>query len=119
MQFVYNGKYLEYFEVGRTELLRENGLPYSVLESQGFSLPVIEAKVKYKNAARYDDLLEIESTVSELFSPRVHVDYIIRNQNTGNIVAEGYTSHIFMKNDTFKAVRPPKVYLDTLKPYFE
>jgi acyl-CoA thioester hydrolase len=119
MQFVYNGKYLEYFEVGRTELLREKGLPYSVLEGQGYSLPVVEAKIKYKNAARYDDLLDIESTVSELFSPRVHVDYVIRNQNTGNIVAEGYTSHIFMKNDTFKAVRPPKVYLDTLKPYFE
>jgi acyl-CoA thioester hydrolase len=119
MQFVYNGKYLEYFEVGRTELLREKGLPYSVLEGQGYSLPVIEAKIKYINAARYDDLLDIESTVSELFSPRVHVDYVIRNKNTGNIVAEGYTSHIFMKNDTFKAVRPPKVYLDTLKPYFE
>ncbi|MDP3683523.1 MAG: hotdog domain-containing protein [Ignavibacteria bacterium] len=41
MQFVYNGKYLEYFEVGRTELLRSLGLPYSVVENNGYLLPVL------------------------------------------------------------------------------
>ena len=43
MKFVYNGKYLEYFEVGRTEILRQVGLPYSKLESAGYQLPLIEA----------------------------------------------------------------------------
>jgi acyl-CoA thioester hydrolase len=46
MQFVYNGKYLEYFEVGRTELLRASGLAYSDLKNR-LSLPLIEAGVKY------------------------------------------------------------------------
>ena len=43
MQFVYNGKYLEYFEVGRTELLRAAGLAYSEVEKNGYQLPLIEA----------------------------------------------------------------------------
>ena len=43
MQFVYNGKYLEYFEVGRTELLRHVGLPYSEIETAGYQLPLREA----------------------------------------------------------------------------
>ena len=119
MQFVYNGKYLEYFEVGRTELLRELGLPYSQLEKMGYSLPVIEAKVKYMNAARYDELLEIEASVKELYTPKVHVEYVINEKESGKVIAEGYTTHIFMKIDTQKAVRPPKIYMDTLAPFFK
>ncbi|MBK7981513.1 MAG: acyl-CoA thioesterase [Ignavibacteriae bacterium] len=57
MQFVYNGKYLEYFEVGRTELLRSCGLAYSELEKIGYQLPLIEAGLKYKMPAYYDDVL--------------------------------------------------------------
>jgi len=47
MQFVYNGKYLEYFEVGRTELFRSVGFPYKNIESEGYQLPLIEAGLKY------------------------------------------------------------------------
>ena len=47
MQFVYNGKYLEFFEVGRTELLRSTGLSYKVVEKEGYQLPLVEAHLKY------------------------------------------------------------------------
>ncbi len=119
MQFVYNGKYLEYFEVGRTELLRDTGVPYSEIEKQGYQLPLIEAGIKYKNPAKYDDLLEVEASLKELYSPKVHIEYVVRRSGTGEIIAEGFTTHIFMKVDTKKAVRPPKVYIDALKQYFE
>ncbi|PIS44167.1 MAG: acyl-CoA thioesterase, partial [Ignavibacteria bacterium CG08_land_8_20_14_0_20_37_9] len=76
MQFVYNGKYLEYFEVGRTELLRSLGLPYSEVEEQGYQLPVVEASVKYKSPAHYDDLLEIETMVKELPDPKFRIHYV-------------------------------------------
>lgn len=118
MQFVYNGKYLEYFEVGRTELLRSTGLSYAELEKNGYQLPLIEANVKYKNPAYYDDILEIEAMVKELHSPKVHIEYVIRRKETKEIVAEGFTTHIFIKSDTKKAVRPPKIYVDALKKYF-
>jgi len=119
MQFVYNGKYLEYFEVGRTELLRSTGLAYSDLESEGYQLPLIETKLIYKAPATYDDVLEIEATVRELFSAKVHIEYKIRKQGSDEVITEGYTSHMFIKADTKKPTRPPKIYIESLKKYFD
>lgn len=118
MQFVYNGKYLEYFEVGRTELLRSAGLSYSEVERNGYQLPLIEAGLKYFNPAVYDDLLQIEATVKELHSPKVHIEYAVKRKGTEELVAEGFTTHVFIRTDTKKAVRPPKIYVDALSPYF-
>jgi len=119
MQFVYNGKYLEYFEVGRTELLRSVGLPYSEIEKTGYQLPLIEAGVKYKNAARYDDLLEIEAALHVLYSPKVRIEYVIRRVETQELIAEGFTEHIFININTKKATRPPQIYIDALAPFFK
>lgn len=119
MQFVYNGKYLEYFEVGRTELLRSTGLSYSEVEKNGYQLPLIEAKVQYISPARYDDILQITASLNELNSPRVHIEYEIKRKEDGTLIAKGYTTHVFIKTDTKKAVRPPKIYVDALKKYFE
>lgn len=119
MQFVYNGKYLEYFEVGRTELLRNCGLPYSEIEKIGYQLPLIEAGVKYFKPAVYDDLLEIEAVVNDIFSAKLTIEYTIRRAGTGEIITRGFTTHMFIKVDTKKAVRPPQFYVDKLKPYFE
>ena len=57
MRFAYNGKYFEYFEVGRTEMMREVGLPYEVIEKSGFFMPVIETKIHFFAPAFYDELL--------------------------------------------------------------
>lgn len=119
MQFVYNGKYLEYFEVGRTEMLRTIGLPYSQMEKMGYQLPLMEAGVKYKTAARYDDLLNIESTIKENHSAKIHIDYEIRRDSDNELIATGFTLHLFMNGETQKATRPPKFYLDKVKKFFE
>ncbi|HPN38309.1 MAG TPA: thioesterase family protein [Melioribacteraceae bacterium] len=119
MQFVYNGKYLEYFEVGRTELLRSIGLPYKMIEESGYQLPLLEAKVKYLNAAVYDDLLEIEATNKVLFSAKVVIEYNIRRFETGELLCTGYTEHIFINKETKKATRPPQIYIEKLAPFFK
>lgn len=119
MQFVYNGKYLEYFEVGRTELLRSLGLPYCQVEKEGYQLPLLEAGIKFLKPAQYDDVLIVKATVKELYSPRVHIEYEITRKGFEEIIAEGFTTHIFMKAETKKAVRPPKLYTDILAPYFQ
>lgn len=118
MQFVYNGKYLEYFEVGRTEMMRENGLPYSKMEKEGYQLPLLEAHVKYISHALYDDILEIEAFVPEYPVFRIHIDYKIRRENTNELIAEGYTEHVFIKKDSKKPVRPPKFFSETLIPFY-
>lgn len=118
MQFVYNGKYLEYFEVGRTELLRNAGLAYSEVEKAGYQLPLIETGIQYKKPAVYDDILEIEAIVSELFTAKVHIDYVVRRKNSGEVIATGFTDHLFIREDTKKPTRPPQIYIDALKKYF-
>ena len=119
MQFAYNGKYLEYFEVGRTELLRYYGLPYNHLEKKGYLLPVLEAHVKYLKPAYYDDILIINSIVSEIPSLKIHIDYKIINKDTEEVIAEGFTIHVFMKKETKNIIRPPEFFINALKPYFE
>lgn len=118
MEFVYNGKYLEYFEVGRTEFLRHIGLPYSEIEKGGHQLPLIEANLKYKKPAVYDDLLDIEASVSSPYSAKVHIQYRITRHETGELICEGYTSHIFIHVNNKKPTRPPKIYVEKLGVYF-
>jgi acyl-CoA thioester hydrolase len=119
MQFVYNGKYLEYFEVGRTELLRKVGLPYAEVEKAGYQLPLIEAGIKFFIPAVYDDILEVEAKVSKVHSPKVHIDYRVTRSEGEELIAEGFTTHAFIKVDSKKAARPPKIYIDALTPYFK
>lgn len=118
MHFVYNGKYLEYFEVGRTELLRASGLPYSLIEKKGFQLPLLEANVKYISPAYYDDILTVKAFVKEIPLLKIHIDYQITRNGSDVIAAEGFTKHIFINKETKKAVRIPKFFTETVKKYY-
>ena len=118
MQFVYNGKYLEYFEVGRTELLRHVGLPYSEIETAGYQLPLREAGLKFMQPAVYDDLLNVEAIFEKLYSAQVLINYRITRNGTDDLIAEGFTSHMFIHQDSKKPTKPPKIYLEKLAKYF-
>jgi len=118
MQFVYNGKYLEYFEVGRTELLRHVGLPYSEIETAGYQLPLREAGLKFMQPAVYDDLLNVEAILEKLYSAQVLINYRITRSGTDDLIAEGFTSHMFIHQDSKKPTKPPKIYLEKLAKYF-
>ena len=96
MGVVYYANYLVWFEVGRTEWLRESGWTYRAMEQEGVSLPVIEAHCEYRRAARYDDELEIR-TIGELMTPvRVRFDYEIWRGAEEGPIAGGYTVHAAM-----------------------
>ena len=118
MQFVYNGKYLEYFEVGRTELLRESGLAYSQLENAGYQLPLIEAGLKYKNPAHYDDVLLVGTSIKELYSAKVHIEYEIIREGDDKLIATGFTTHMFIRTENKKPAKPPQIYIEALSKYF-
>jgi len=118
MHFVYNGKYLEYFEVGRTELLREIGLPYEAIEKEGFLLPVLEAYVKYKLPAYYDDVLVVKSFLKKNPDLKVHIDYEILRKNSTDLIAEGFTIHAFIDKRNKKVTRPPDFFVKAIKKFF-
>jgi acyl-CoA thioester hydrolase len=119
MGFVYNGKYFEYFEVGRTEMMRSVGLPYNSIEAGGIQMPVRETGIKYKNAALYDEELEIETRVPRLPDPKVHIEHTIRSVQRGLIIAEGFVDLMFIKADTKRACRPPEFFINAIRHFYE
>ena len=90
---VYNANYLKLFEIGRTELMRQLGVPYSRIEEQGLVIPVTECYLRFKAPARYDDLLDIETVLAGLRPYSCQFHYRIRHQESGKILAEGFTRH--------------------------
>jgi acyl-CoA thioester hydrolase len=99
MGWVYYANYLVYFEVGRTELIRHVWRAYSDIEAEGLRLPVVETGCRYISGARYDDQLDIESSVSCPSSYRIRFDYRIRNGETNVLLAEGFTVHCFLTSE--------------------
>jgi acyl-CoA thioester hydrolase len=63
---VYNANYLRYFELGRTEFMRDRICSYREIEEMGIVLPVIECHLRFKAPARYDDFITIETTLTDL-----------------------------------------------------
>ena len=79
MKVVYYGNYLTYFEVGRVEFLRQQGLAISDVD-QRIHLPVVEALVRFRKPARLDDLLEVRCWLSECKRASFRFGYEIRNE---------------------------------------
>jgi acyl-CoA thioester hydrolase len=83
MQVVYHANYLVWCEIGRTELIRALGTPYADLERQNVTLAVVEAQLRFHAAARYDNLIRVTTTISEVKSRTITFDYVITNAETG------------------------------------
>jgi len=105
---------LDWFECGRTELLRALGTPYAEMEARGVMLPVVEAHVRYLGRARYDDLLKMTTTAEMAGKARVRCDVRIVHAENGGAVAEGYTVHAFT-GPSGKATRPPAWFVRALQ----
>jgi acyl-CoA thioester hydrolase len=110
---VYNSRYLEWFEVGRTELMRDRGLPYAEVERRGCSLPVTQARVQVRCPARYDDVLRIETRIGRLRSRDITFLYEIRCGNS--LLAEGETVHVPVNHQDGRAGVFPAWMLGALR----
>ena len=93
MGVAYYANYLVWFEVARTDWLRERGWTYRAMESEGYALPVIEAHCDYKASARYDDHIDIVTTARLISPVRLAFDYTLSRQGDGALLATGYTVH--------------------------
>jgi acyl-CoA thioester hydrolase len=109
----YNAVALEWFECGRTDLLRTIGTPYVDMESRGVLLPLVEAHVHYTGRARYDDPLTITTTAELGGRARLRFNMKIVHES-GSPVADGYTIHAFTNADG-RPIRPPEWFIDALK----
>jgi acyl-CoA thioester hydrolase len=96
-----------YFELGRTELLRVNGLAYKDLEKEGFFMVVAELLVKYRRPAYYDEKLELTTECSRITAARIEHSYKLIRPGIGLLLAEG-SSILACVDDKGKPKRVPE-----------
>ena len=114
MGVVYHSNYIVYYEVGRTELFREIGLPYDAIEKMGFIMPVVEVSSKYKSPAYYDELLTVRTIIREMPMARLTVEYEIYNES-GTLLNVGTTTLGFVDAERMRPCRAPQSMLDILR----
>ena len=114
MGYCYYGNYAAYLELGRVELLREHKIVYKELEDLGILLPVSELSIKYLHPAKYDDLLKIKTTISDLKGARIYFSYEIYNENE-ILLLSATTTLVFVDAKTMRPIAAPDFILDILK----
>jgi len=111
----YNSRALEWFEYGRTELLRAAGIPYADMEHRGLFLPLIQAHVNYLGRARYDDPLTLTVSAALAGKASLRFDIHITHADSNAPVASGHTLHA-VTNAAGKPIRTPQWVLNALTP---
>ncbi|MED4599145.1 thioesterase family protein [Paenibacillus validus] len=97
MGVVYHANYLTWFEVGRTEMIRSLGMPYQTLEARGLLLPLIEADLKFKQPAKYDDTVTIYTRVTAFTHLRLDFAYEVKRGE--ELLVTGSTRHVWVNRD--------------------
>lgn len=93
MGVAYYANYLRWFEMGRTELLRQIGVLYSSVEAAGLFFPVMEVSCRYHKPARFDDEITVETALTALGRATLVFGYKITRKSDGQLLAEGWTRH--------------------------
>lgn len=113
---VYYARYLDFFEIARNEVFRSLGHTLAALQAEGVMLPVVECSLRYHGAARYDDSLEIETTVTEI--RRVQVSFSYRVLREGTLLVSGTTRHAVTTLEE-KPMRMPAALQEALECHLQ
>lgn len=118
MGVVYYGNYAQFYEIGRSEAIRQLGYTYKDIEAMGIIMPVVEMNSKFLRPAKYDDLITVKTTLRELPTGHaINFFFEIFNEedkllNAGNVIL------YFMEADTMKRSKMPIALEEKLKGYF-
>lgn len=108
MGYLHHARYMVYFEIGRTELLRLNGVRYADMEPQGLFYVVARLECRYRTAARYDDLLTLRTRTTRLSFVRVDHEYeLLRGDE---VLAEAATTLALVNRDGAPTRLPDELY---------
>ncbi|MBK1809635.1 acyl-CoA thioesterase [Clostridium sp. YIM B02505] len=111
MGIVHHSNYYAWFEVGRTEFIKESGVSYSDMESKGIMMPLVESSCRYIVGAKYEDEVTIKTSVEELNGAKVIFTYEVIRDVDKVILAKGKTVHAFVNKD-FKIINLKKNNID-------
>jgi len=107
MGIVHHSNYYPWFEVGRTEFIKEIGMTYSDMEAQNVMLPLVESSCKYIIGAKYEEELTIQTWIEELTGAKIVFKYQVVRDLDGKVIAKGSTIHAFV-NKEFRVINLKK-----------
>ena len=107
MGVVHHSHYPVWFEIGRTELMRELGEPYAALESRGLYMPVVEMGARYRDPIGYDEEVEVETRIEEVGGASVRFAYRVAKVASGVLAADGFTVHAAVDRGGSPVRMPP------------
>jgi acyl-CoA thioester hydrolase len=119
MNVVYHANYATYFEVARTESIRQLGFTYREMEEMGLAMPVVEINIKYLRPARYDDLITVRTQLREF--PESHAITFHQDifNEAGKLITSGFVTLFFMDAGAKRKTRMPQILRERLLPYFK
>jgi acyl-CoA thioester hydrolase len=123
MGVVYHANYMNWFEIGRTELIRSLGMTYREIESRGLRLPLIDLHAEFKGPARYDDRIAVLTQIRDFTPIRMTFASEIRRldeadsehsdpeKQEGQLLVSGTTRHVWVNRD-WQPVRLDRTHPD-------
>ena len=118
MGYMYYGNYAEFYEVGRVEMLRSQGMTYRSMEESGVMMPVLEMKCKYLKPARYDEEISIRVIMDKMPGVKIHFRYELFNENQ-ELIHQAETLLAFINMKTNRPCLPSQEFIDKMKPFFQ
>lgn len=113
MGFCYYGNYAQFLEVARVETLRHFGISYKELEEEGILLPVRNFSIKYIAPAKYDDIIIIQTEVSQIKNSQIIFRYTIHLKK--KLIATAETELVFVSSEDFKPIKIPDSFASLKK----
>lgn len=107
MGLLHHANYLVYFEMGRTELLRQQAVSYREIEDSGYFLVIVDVGCKFRRPARYDDLLTLRTTLERVTHVKIVHGYELYHEST--LLAEGRTTLACVDRDGRPQALPPSL----------
>jgi acyl-CoA thioester hydrolase len=117
MGIAHHANYAVWFEIGRTDLCRATGFPYSEIESRGYILVVTEIGCRFRIPYRYDDEVLIRTSVEEAASRSLAFAYELLNGSGDTLHATGFSSHLWLDRETRKPVRADEDVMRAFAPF--
>ncbi len=116
--YLYYGNYALYYEVGRTDAIRNLGMTYKQMEAQGIALPVAECNLQYLRPAFYDELITVKTIIKEMPTGSAIQFHSELYNEQNKLINKGLTRLVFFDMATRKKTGIPESLHKSLAPYF-
>jgi acyl-CoA thioester hydrolase len=108
---VWHGHYVRYFEDGREALGRKYGIGYSDFKKQGIIVPIVQISCDYKRMIKYEDKVQLTTTLIDTPAAKLIYEYEIHNKNNGAAIAIGSSTQVFLNKDSFEMMLNLPAYM--------